>query len=143
MIIAIDPGKSTGWAVFNGDAKGKGTLQSCGITPHMRDVSWGGATAAVIELPKSRHDTPNPNSLITLAVRIGEYKCLLEREQVKVELFFPEEWKGQLPKDVCWRRSLAKLYPGELEAVTRGKKGHKKVDDLEDAVALGLWFVGR
>lgn len=143
MIIAIDPGKTTGWAVFEGLPNTGGIMKACGICSDLDGVALNGIIEGIIELPKSRHDTPNPNSLITLAVRIGEYKAELKRAGVAVQLVFPEEWKGQTPKDVSWRRALAKLKPGEITSVAAAKKGHKKVDDLEDAIALGLWFVGR
>lgn len=57
---------------------------------------------------------------------------------------YPHEWKGQMPKDVCHARVLARLDAAERRvldaALTKaGSKGHNTLD----GVGIGLFALGR
>jgi hypothetical protein len=134
--IAIDPGASTGWAIFD-----SGALVACGACAPP-GMAWGGIDRVVAEMPQRYpHDTVNPNDLITLAYRLGRVVGPLEREGAVIHTVLPREWKGQMPKDLCHRRSRAKLTPAELAIVDAvlPTLGAKAKTDMLDAVALGQW----
>src|SRR5882757_2910010 len=104
MILAIDPGISTGWCLLGKDC----IACSAG-------ENWPSVLEAIIEYPEVYPDTrpSQANNLITLALRVGQYKERLERVGVNVRLVKPKEWKGQTPKDVHHRRGRAKLSANE------------------------------
>lgn len=53
----------------------------------------------------------------------------------------PGAWKAGVPKDVHHRRVLAALRPAERRTISEA--GRLDDGDVLDAVALGLWAVGR
>lgn len=55
--------------------------------------------------------------------------------------YTPKQWKGSVPKDVHHRRAKASLSKDELGVLTRS--GHAAQKDVLDAVALGLFHLGR
>lgn len=134
--LAIDPGGSTGWAVFE-----DGKLLDCGACapPGLR---WRGIQGVLVEMPqKYPHDNVDSNNLITLAYRLGRVVGPLEIEGVPIRTVHPKEWKGQLSKDVCHLRGRKKMTPPELElmdlrALPLSAKARL---DMLDAVCLGLW----
>ena len=131
-LLAIDPGMHTGWAGFS-----KEDLRSCGTgRPPLRLAS-----VVIVELPQiyPGHPVP-PNDLVNLAFLAGRYAGA---STGKIYTVAPHAWKGNLPKDVCNARVLAKL-----DAVERGivegcdvPKGQKH--NVIDAIGIGLFFLGR
>lgn len=127
-LLAVDPGRVTGWALFR-----DGFLVDCGKTPNGRDLPP--ADEVVIERPVIRKRHPRPDDILKLAMlaaAIGE-----RYTRAKVTFVKPEEWKGQLPKGVCWHRACKALAPDELDAA-RGTD-----HNTHDAIALGLSHLGR
>lgn len=138
MYLAIDPGLSTGWATL--DATGR--LLACGAGEGFPILS---NREAVIERPqvyragKSKGD---PNDLITLAIRVGRYQERLEVAGVRVELFLPTTWKGQIDKERHHAQVNARLAENERGIVERvakaaGARGYD--DNVWDAIALAKW----
>lgn len=135
-----DPGNICGWAGFM-----NGALLECRSIKWGRfapiETPWHGYSndcdiATVIEKPQVYNvarSKGDPNDLIDLAIKVG----MLCAWYPNHELVLPREWKGQLPKDVCWNRALEVLTPSELSVI----KGSDH--NMRDAIALGLWKLGR
>lgn len=131
IVIGIDPGLDTGYAVII-----DGKLERAGLGDP-RNVSYICASTRVyIECPRIYPTgTPNPNSLITLAVMVGEYKEYF-RSASKVTLVAPSDWKGQLPKEVTARRARARFPDLDrwLVGVAPGKR-----HNVLDAISIAAW----
>lgn len=143
MILAIDPGTHTGWALFKDSL-----LVACGLgdprtsTAHvMRDI-----TDVIIEHPViySGGRTRNPNDVLKVAVNAGEWAGTY-RQKALVRYVTPQAWKGSVPKDVHQPRILAKLAPKEAEVLEASLRrvAKSKHNNVVDAVGLGLFHVGR
>lgn len=153
MLLAIDPGLSTGWAVFTPH------LQSCG----MGDPPDLKVHHLIIEKPQVYPHTPTAqaNNLITLAFQAGQYVGSIQHKALTVVL--PHVWKGTLPKPIhhlrIWKAlddaekatvlTLAKGVSNYLQAcevwVTLRRKtlpGGKECD-MMDAIGLGLYALNR
>lgn len=130
MLLAIDPGTDTGWALF-GNA---GALLACGLEVPNPDL-LGSGMRVLVEVPKFRPGDPNPQSLIVLALKAGEWGGrYLQREYLT-----PNDWKGSTPKDVSHRRIFAKLDPTELGELVKGCKGvSPRLAPINEAIAGGL-----
>ncbi len=137
MDLAIDPGASTGWALFD-----RGTLVDCGAcAPGSR--TWT-VTRCIAEKPMVYPREPvDPNNLITLAVSLGIVLGPLVLAGVQITYITPREWKGQTPKPVHHPRIVAKLSPPELALYRAriGPLGAKARTDLTDAVGLGQYAI--
>ncbi len=140
ILLAIDPGISTGWALFSQGILhrvGTGQLWDCGY-PNM----------CIMEKPQIYpHAKGRPNDLITLAIQVGEYKQLVESRGARVELVLPHTWKGNVPKEIHHARILGKLSEAEKALVPRVKTSQKNPhgydNNILDAVALGMYRLGR
>jgi hypothetical protein len=98
----------------------------------------------IIEVPQvypGQQQKGDQNDLINLAVMVGEYAAHATSVGFKVRLVRPREWKGQLPKDVCWRRVRETLTPLELD--TMAKLPKSRAHNMHDAIGLGTWFQKR
>jgi len=149
-LIAIDPGAKTGWALFQDS-----TLIRCGTVPSSRLHELPDADACVVEFPRARRRHPRPDDLLKLAAIAAEC-CARYSPPVPIAAWvgtvqtqprptkvFPETWKGQLPKDVCWKRVRACLWAQEL-AVVDAPLGMGRFDhNARDAIGIGLWYLGR
>lgn len=135
MLLAIDPGISTGWACYGPEglvACGAPDLPASGVRP---DV-------VIIEKPQAYRGSPvDPNNLITLAVRVGEYAERYRAAGAQVVLVLPREWKDQVTKVAHHPRIWAALSAREQDIVRQAGTGlgKKAVADLMDAVGLGQW----
>ena len=128
-LIAIDPGATTGWALFR-----HRNLVGCGKVSGSR-AAVGGlpiADEAVIERPVVRRGHPRADDLMKLGILAGQISAHYPHGR----MVKPEEWKGQLPKDACWDRARRCLNADELSLVPQDH-------NVRDAVALGLWALGR
>ena len=156
MLLAIDPGLDTGWALFT-DA---GELVACGLgDPRMSDrhrVSE--IRSVVIEQPfiYPRGQTKNPNDVLALALNAGEWAGLY-RQWAEVKYVLPFQWKGSVPKAISHSRIWGKLGDTEKTvvdlAMERGRSCTTKAlgrpiassrrHNVLDAVGLGLFAVSR
>lgn len=160
-VLAIDPGASTGWAIFHSLCGADWELFQCGVAdidehvmpggrPEKLPASLRGAPALVqpepsflvIEIPQITKYTPNPASIITLALNAGRW---IERSKChpdNITKVFPTTWKGQVKKEIHHPRILAALTEGERNLIPK-LRSQKAQGDMMDAVGLGLWHVGR
>lgn len=62
-----------------------------------------------------------------------------------VEFVKPNQWKGQLPKNVMWARTVKKLDDDEVVAYTAGLACVRPSlhHNVHDAIGLGLYYLGR
>lgn len=152
MLLAIDPGEDTGWALFGDDA----TLIACGLGDPPETPA---PSLVLVETPKARPRDPNPQSLIVLARRAGFWLGVFRAADASS--LTPNDWKGSTPKDVSHRRIFAALAPSEIQALVRGcvgvsprlrpinesiADGLSKTDkrhNILDAIGIGLHGVGR
>ncbi len=161
MLLAIDPGTHSGWALFDCLR-----LTACGLGGESlrRVPSLEGLTDVLIECPRLRpFGEKNPNSILLVARNAGEWSGRLEAEGVEVRYLLPNDWKGSVKKEISHRRILEKLTLDEIEVLVLGCKGlsPRSVELLEgirsesglsaadkranilDAIGLGLFGVGR
>lgn len=144
MLLAIDPGKSTGWAEFNEEKR----LVVCGATDEIGILNglWK-PQHVVIEYPQVYPTTPakQANDLIGLAIQAGEYKHHFIWRGANVRLVRPAEWKGQVPKPIHNARVRTWLSPAEKDIVAKAGEGLnvKALTDMVDAVGLGCWALKR
>jgi hypothetical protein len=137
-MIAVDPGNSTGIAVFANDH-----------LTHVWHVSDMGEAEIMAPLEGERViiERPTiypkmrvpPNDILTLAIRVGRYQEWYESQGARVTLVEPRTWKGQVPKPIHHKRILAKLFTNELRALGE----YRTQIDVLDAVGLGLWALKR
>ena len=78
------------------------------------------------------------NDLIQTAIRLGIYleACQGPESPDDFLLVYPSQWKGQVPKGIHLKRTLAKLTPPERLNV---ENDHNAID----ATGLLLWGIGR
>lgn len=144
MLLAIDPGANSGWAIFD-----NGVLVACG-----RDApppAWlEGVTDAVLEHPViyPHGRTRDPNSIVTLAVTTGEQAGLLMAHGISVRYVEPRAWKRTLDPDVCCRRAWGRLTETEQHVAEKFRPEpsgpiRKGKDHVLDAIGIGLHAVGR
>lgn len=141
-MIAIDPGRSTGWARFE-----RGRLVAAGHTDGDRPVVPAPDDGvSVIEVPSPGDQRAPVVDLLVLARRAGLVAGVLAAARLAGPFrldageFFvaARTWKGSVPKLVMGKRILALLDAEELGAL-----GPKARHDAIDAVGLGLWKLGR
>lgn len=134
-LLAIDPGARTGWACFGGD--GDRILLSSGAAAPGRVDARG--SRVIVEIPESRGGrTATPvDDLITLAYRAGIAAASVGASVDAIQTVRPSVWKGDLPKAVTMAKALAVLGPSDRIPE------HRRPADEWDAIALGLWYVGR
>lgn len=144
MIVAIDPGRCTGWAITDGG----GCVHDAGVTTVDRGLPFAlhGATL-VIEVPqvyRAAMSKGNPNDLIKVAIEVGRW---IERARIvgaDVIEVHPATWKGQIPKEVHHARILRELRPEELARLGGCMAlPESKRHNAMDAVGLALWRAGR
>jgi len=156
ILLSIDPGSRTGWAVFeDGRLSGCGmwTLESKRIEEECRELFEKSRRFSpdrvVAELPRiypMRRSKGDPNDLIPLA-------CLAAAAalagKTPGELVSPHAWKGTIPKPsrgrwreyIVHKRILETLYEEERQVyVAQAPRGGL---DMIDAVGLGLWNLRR
>ena len=91
---------------------------------------------AVVEFPRVHRDTPNNDSIVKLAAACGAYTAILQAHGFSVDWVEPREWKGMVPKDIMYKRIIAKLTPLEYSRIDRAKD-----HNVIDAVGLGIWQI--
>lgn len=142
MLFAVDPGKER-CAVAYFDRQGLLAVWFRASTlPIEFEAGFDRASLCICELPEQRGRNTNVrmSDIIDLTWAGSRVCANLPTETVK-----PSEWKGQVPKAVHHKRMEAALTPEErivlqnaLRDIPRGVQ-----HNLKDAVALGLWKLGR
>lgn len=139
MLLAIDPGNATGWALFSTS----GELIECGLSSPAKWITLVTRVApwkpdVLIEEPTLyQHSKANPASVMALQLKVGELKGRFESAGCTVRLVQPRTWKGQVPKLVHNQRTLKALSDTE-RALCEGAR-----HDTLDAIGLGLWALKR
>lgn len=142
LILAIDPGNDTGWAIDQ-----DGRLIGCGVSSKGSFWAPRKVDHMVIERPEvyqARFMKGNPNDIITLAITVGEL-CERVRPYCTFQtLVLPKQWKGSIDKDVHHGRIQDALSPEDLAFVAeKGKRYPKsKTHNMWDAIGLVKWFRG-
>lgn len=157
MIVTIDPGKKTGWALHS-----KTGLVACGtgdprisdrhivVSPHA-DVDV--IEDAYIEWPVIYPRAPaRPADIMKVARCAAEYGGMYKTFAVDVHYVEPAEWKGQLDKAVHHPIILATLTAEERSLVYATPKIKRRKpryaddgysEDMLDAIGLALWAARR
>ncbi len=152
MMLSVDPGIHTGYALWYKQKLEKvGTLNFKGILwedkaysvlkqfDFLLRTTATDVTEVVIEFPGYMHGTgghmvATSGDLVKLAVMTGMLMSCAKLYGARVVAVPVNQWKGQLPKDVCKARVLRKM-PG---------MGMEKLSDHAwDAIGIGLWKLGR
>jgi hypothetical protein len=142
MLLAIDPGQATGWALLNFE----GRLLHCGLnTP---PDALPAASRVVVERPRIYPGgrTKNPNDVLSVALNAGEWAGRYQARGFATEYVEPSKWKGgSVPKEISHPRIFAKLLPSEQLVLSDAGKGiaPSKRHNIIDAVGIGLWAAGR
>lgn len=158
-LIAIDPGKATGFAAFDASDPdqpwvgidrlkyaGVCTLEGClGLIESYVPLRQSRPSGiCIIEQPQiypGQQQKGDQNDLIKLAVMVGRYAEFAASHRFQVTLVKPREWKGQLPKNVCWQRVRETLTPHELTRMEKLPKS--KAHNMHDAIGMGTKFQKR
>lgn len=145
MLLAIDPGQTSGWALFTSARR----LLACGLNDPTK-CRWHVPTAfskVVIERPRIYPGgrTKNPNDVLSVAINAGEWGGRYAFQGCEIEYVEPSKWKGQTKKEIQHARDWAKLGAEEQDIVTAAGKGMpaSKRHNMLDACGIGLWAVGR
>ena len=158
-LIAIDPGKMSGFAEFDAsdpDLPWDGvdklkyatacTFEEClllieNAAPLNQSRPAGDCIIEQPQIYPGQHQKGDQNDLIQLAVMVGRYVDRATSCRFRVTLVKPREWKGQLPKDVCWDRVRETLTPYELTRMEKLSKS--RAHNMHDAIGLGTKFQKR
>lgn len=137
MLLSIDPGLATGWALWSP------ALAGCGLGDPPSEFSpsdvW---IEAPVIYPRSK---ARPADITKLSREAGEWAGRYHSVGAQAHYVRPSEWKGQLPKDVCHARVWAVLDAKEQDIVRKALKGMapSKRHNVLDAVGIGLWVLRR
>lgn len=145
MLLAIDPGNCSGWAIFTSERR----LLACGLLdPSV--CRWHVPSAiskVVIERPRIYPGgrTKNPNDVLSVAINAGEWGGRYAHQGCAIEYVEPAKWKGQVKKEIQHARDWARLSPDEQAIVTQAGKGMaaSKRHNMLDAIGIGIFAVGR
>lgn len=141
MLLAIDPGEDSGWALFDGKV-----LRLCGLGKPPKPVV---AFRVVIEKPRiypGAKKKARDADIITLAVRAGEWGGRYEATAQSILYVEPAKWKGgPISKRFHQPRIRKKLEGEERGRLEEGIRGLAEglQHNVIDAVGIGLWAVGR
>jgi len=144
IVLSIDPGtKAIGWAYWV-----NGKLSDCGIArgknwiESVEDLPRIEVSRLVVEDQQIYKSSPvDAHDLLAVARVVGAVVVLYDAASVK--LVRPSEWKGQVPKVVCNRRTIERLSEAERDILTRKPYGKTLLHNLLDAVGIGLWELKR
>lgn len=144
MLLAIDPGADSGWALFENS-----TLRKAGLgAPAL--IKNAPLEKVVVERPMiypGGRQKARPRDVITLALKAGEVAGAW-RSATGCDITYhePDEWKGgAISKDMHQPRIWAALRDEEQEILSQACKGKAagKRHNIIDAVGIGLYAVGR
>ena len=138
ILLAIDPGKVAGLAMFSDRV-----LTWVGIIDMTRDPfvhreRMVKCNQAIVEMPVVYPGSKTrPRDLISVAYHAGIVVGMLGSKIV--ETVAPLVWKGQRPKSVDNAFTLRCLTAKEKDVVNDSKIAPSKINHVLDAVGLGLW----
>jgi len=144
MLLAIDPGTDTGWALFTSERR----LLACGLGEPTEVESLD---EILIECPKLRpRGEKNPNAILLVARSAGEWGGRYWGRGL-VTYLLPNDWKGNTPKTISHARIWSKLdakEQGIVDAAFKAAPGRNglapsKRHNVLDALGIGLHGVGR
>lgn len=141
MLFAVDPGvEQCAVAAFKSSGRLHWTwLQSEGLAGNDDRTE---TAQCICELPEQRGRSTNVRMSDIIALTwAGSRVCAnLPTETVK-----PSAWKGQVPKTIHHKRMEAVLTPEEQIVLQNclHRVAESVQHNLKDAVALGLWKLGR
>lgn len=159
-LLAIDPGKRAGWAVFETPAHdcanwGVSYLLICGLTDgDDPDFDHSGLSdesphfdRVVVERPSGSDRRAPSDDLISCGIRAG---ICVGRVSGPVEWIYAVQWKGSAPKAIQNDRDKAKISGAEYDVLalatntSTGKRVNvSSLHNVLDAIGIGLWAVGR
>jgi hypothetical protein len=149
MLLAIDPGADTGWAVYDSCRR----LTACGLYDGDRNITLPSVepgARVLIECPRLRpRGEKNPNSILLVARKAGEWAGRFHHHAV--EYLLPNDWKGTTDKKIDHPRTWARLDDKEraiVDAYFRSAHGRQGLapsrrHNVLDALGIGLFGVGR
>ncbi len=151
ILVAIDPGRDAGVALFVGGRLVGARLVN-GLRPSPGLVGLGllsGDAEIAVEIPVlypgGRSRAPG-GDLITLAYRAGRLveavDAALGPRNVKVVELAPAAWKAQVPPTLLEARIRERLDADEL-ALVEGVTSPTRLHNVLDAVGLGLFRLKR
>jgi hypothetical protein len=154
-LAAWDTGRNTGYAIF--ETFNDCLLVDCGVCdPALQSIyeifeQWpiGYAVAEKPQHYRRNQSKGDPNKLTPLAIECGDIRgiafCAGKRadgsdgiDETEISLWYPMQWKGQLPKPVTQRDCKQILTYAELDVA-----GADTPHDKWDAIALGLYELDR
>lgn len=145
MILCIDPGvKKAGVALFEPDGKlmtawlaeGKDWRDTADCVMRKLPVSACNVSAVVIEKMQIYDSTPlaHANDCITVALMAGRVTGLFSGWVGDHTFeYYPNQWKGQVPKKIMIGRIKRQLTTSETNRVQNGAS-----HDVWDAIGIGL-----
>ena len=146
MLVAVDPGKQAGIAVFRDKhllSVGPAFWPDEGNQPNYMLDTWKGHSV-VCEIPQNyRGSVVSTQSLLTLAFGAGYLVGRLQPSTLT--LVKPRIWKGQVPKEIDHARTRRILSSSEhlaldLALAITAKSQHH---NMLDAIGIGLLKLGR
>lgn len=154
-LLACDPGfaksNATGCACFfDGKLVAAGAISPKAdklvdrleeVVRWMGEISFAPHATLVIELPKiypGPQQKGDPDDVVLLATLAGMIAGRVPHGELRLPR--PQEWKGNVPKDVMLKRIEGRLEPAE-KAVLEAAKG--KRDAILDACGIGMWALQR
>jgi hypothetical protein len=146
-LIAIDPGKTTGIALFRDNVlinAFAGPSSEILKSPPPNAYELPIRSTAVIENPRW---TPmrgvDPNDLLDLSRLVGRFEDYYTRAGHAVVLVTPMQWKGSVKKSIHNRRVLELLTAHETMLLPKRPRANDFDNNMVDAIGLGLWKLGR
>lgn len=150
ILTTIDPGVRTGIAIFD-----KGELRHCGLLKYDSAKVFAFTLTSlfqlmppdkvVVEIPRiydRRNWKGDPNDLILVAkiagIAMGQSGKYCPAEEV-----YPQQWKGQRPKDVDNEYTKKILNPEELKVLYSEYIPKTYIHNVIDAIGIGLWKLER
>ena len=143
-LVAVDPGvKLAGVAIFDDTqlmaaylVRGEHVFDTVQLVRTSLLGKWRSNIELAIEKPQvyvQSKQKGDPNDLIDLAIMVGA----LAYQFPSKTLYYPRQWKGQVPKDIMVARVKTKLSADEMKRVglPRAQSLHH---NIWDAVGIGL-----
>lgn len=135
MLLAVDPGKDLGWALWNSNG-----LSRVGLGYPLPVLSFDDGIIA--ERPEIHKASPaRPDDILTLAIRLGMTLSTASRTGARVHLVSPHSWKGNVKKPIHGARILAALTPEEQKILFSLDVPEGKRHNVLDAIGIGKWFL--
>lgn len=142
-LLAIDPGvRRSGWAAFY-----DGVLTACGHDENNVVAEKIGRNGQLcVERPRvynGRSAKGDTQDLLDLSVEVGFFCGVAFERGVAFATVLPEEWKGQVPKNVTAARLDRTLTAAEWEQVPLMPRKRVPNHNVLDAIAIGCRMLNR